>query len=542
MLEIVCGNPSQKPASYTRFILPFAYRPQKIASGVSDFTYKVFEPEELTWRQRYLTHETADVLFRRAKWVVLDGKSGQEIEIQFSRGNTLTVCVSPPELVLFEWPNNENDTENEILRTGFLIIGIYFPEQNHAQPCLDNLLELNEVFKYWQQPFTRHEEIGKYRELLKNLPYRINESKTIGFMENSRELYFERWACLLEFPLFDEGGSCWKLIPNEWMAKARRKVEGHAEKIDSDGTEDWMVYADNRTFVWTCSLMENGANSLRESCLPGDLVSSSGYWRRLLNIDPPGYNHNTKFEEKWTDEHTFKRWEESGTLYGFSYHSGAMLGPSCNEPPLWKHFGQMYFDQAMLLLYLRVGLFRFSHALSQISSRVIDAKIDKKKWLIEFSRLRKEFSLFTNLYQFPLISNQQQGVEMYGAARKSMGVNELFREVQDEINSCHDYLSIEEAQEQTRSTTRLTVVATVGLSFALAISVWEKNKTFLDFYLFLKDSYFLLAVLLFLIFTCLIIFYSETLSKIFDWLANQGKGVKKIDRRHVLKKRSKRER
>jgi len=169
-----------------------------------------------------------------------------------------------------------------------------------------------------------------------------------------------------------------------------------------------------------------------------------------LNVDypksTPTETHKgiTKFEQQRVEERTYHRWEEDGTFYGFNYHCGAMLGPPLNEPdgpPLWKHFGDMYFDQILLLLYLRVGSFRFSRRLSRISAEAQDSmtlgnsNTDNgfEKWRDDFQRLRWSFALFTNLYEFPLLSNQQQSIEMYELARKHMDVEEFFRKIQEEI-------------------------------------------------------------------------------------------------------------
>jgi hypothetical protein len=142
-----------------------------------------------------------------------------------------------------------------------------------------------------------------------------------------------------------------------------------------------------------------------------------------------------------------------------------MLGPTMidvkhpdkdPEPPLWRHFRQMYFDQVLLILYIRVVLFRFSTKLSLISKEARDAGRHRwEEWGTAFEKLRWDFALFTNLYQFPLLSNQQQGLEMYSLARKSMDVDELFREVQEEIQGTNDYLMQRRSQDQARISNEL---------------------------------------------------------------------------------------
>jgi hypothetical protein len=164
-----------------------------------------------------------------------------------------------------------------------------------------------------------------------------------------------------------------------------------------------------------------------------------------------------------------------------------MLGPTMinkkypektPDPPLWRHFREMYFDQVLLILYIRMVLFRFSTQLSLISAHARDSHhFSWSDWGEDFERLRQDFALFTNLYQFPLLSNQQQGIEMYALARKCMDVDDLFREVKEEIQGTTDYLMQKRAQEQAdvsnrlaQTSSRLSWLGFIGLPVALGLS------------------------------------------------------------------------
>jgi predicted transcriptional regulator with HTH domain len=136
----------------------------------------------------------------------------------------------------------------------------------------------------------------------------------------------------------------------------------------------------------------------------------------------------------------------------------------------------MYFDQILLLLYLRAVLFRFSAYLSEISRTARDTPGGAKgEWAKAFQDLRWRFMLFTNLYQFPLLSNQQQGIEMYTLARECMEVDDLFKEVQEEIHSSHDYLSQQQNQVQTQRATLLTEIAAIVSAIALTIALFSMD-------------------------------------------------------------------
>jgi hypothetical protein len=152
-----------------------------------------------------------------------------------------------------------------------------------------------------------------------------------------------------------------------------------------------------------------------------------------------------------------------------------MLTGRCDEPPTWRHFGGMYFDQALLLLYLRITLFRFSYELSQLSSHARRQHKNAKAMeeLAEnFESLRQDFALFTNLYQFPLLSNQQQGIELYTLCRQRMDVKELFDEVQAEIDATHEFLSLCAQTKLADLSSRLAVVGTAGLLIGLVLAAF----------------------------------------------------------------------
>jgi hypothetical protein len=512
MLELVCGDPNVEKdgGSYSRFVLPFAYKlEQDVSPGVAQFCFEPQPPDDQLSREAYLTQETADVLFERARWMRLQGDVEHwDVTVKVRDGQALIVRIAKPWLVLFECPDRLGDNpaspEENLLRTGFLLVELYFPEAQGARPNLDDLLEINELFRYWQSPFPNHAGEKGYKRLLADMPLKLAADPKSPLIKDcsTAEIYFERWASFLELPI-KMGNETWRLFPHQWAENARAWVMRHqqlskAEEDTNTQSRGWAVYADERAFVWTCALLKNGGNELRQAfnhaadAPPSDF----GHWIKLLNVDqsakahpeetsPPSEEdlvrrtHNSlRFEQDWAKQRTYLRWAELGTFYGFAYHSGAMLAAPMDEPPLWRHFGQMYFDQVLLLLYLRVTLFRFSTKLNKISSAAMersDHTSDNREWLEQFQQLRLAFMHFTNLYQFPLISNQQQGIEMYTLAREVMDVDEFYLEIKEEIHNANDYLTARENHQLTDTTTKLTKVATFVLPIVLGSSLLGMN-------------------------------------------------------------------
>jgi hypothetical protein len=402
-------------------------------------------------RREYFTSDTGTVLFERAKWCVLSVPPERH-EVKGQSGKTLSIVMMPPRIVLFEWPESEEPTRlrkaREIMRTGFLLIDVQFLDGD-TKWDFEDVLAFNEAFRYWRRPWPNHETDNRagyvYKELIPNF--------------DEQAPYFNRWANMLRHPIETEG-KLYSLFPgadngDAWFAEAM------AWQQSSQGPPGWIPYADNRTFVWSCVLAQE-----RDAPIQSPDDADYGRWIKFLNVDPPytPLKEFTRFERKWADKRTYYRWSEFGSLYGFSYHSGALLVPSHPKLDLVCHFSDIYFDMVLLLFYLRVTCFRFSRELCNVSEHLPKTESkERDKYYKELRQLRLSFALFTNLYQFPLLSNQQQGLEMYEIAKSSLDVVELFNEVRDKIRSVHEYIELQVAHHQDRAVLDLTLVAQMGL-------------------------------------------------------------------------------
>ena len=533
---ICTGDPKAHSSSYTRFLLPFAYslqqkkgeeevegsptwRPDESAAGGDD--------EFFIERYNYLTPETATSLFHRASWWELQDEEGRawghgrSLQHFHREGRKIEVAFSTPRLVLFESPrfsspggaekrsrfpcreNSWNGSPASPLQIGFLILEAWFPEG--VEVFLDDFLWFNESFRYWNRPYPAHS--SNIRTFLQqfsdcfDLAGKVEKRQTMEGErgESSHDadilLYLERWSRCLEMPLESREGVRFELFPERWADRARKWLLGDRRGESEPG---WAIHSDFRTFVWTCAILDDLPNRFRRMRREGAekdslRVSDSGIWIKLLNVDPPGERASeteggiTPFEQQWVTDRTYTRWEMDGTFYGFTPHSGAMFSSFCEEPPLWRHFGGMYFDQVLLLLYLRTGTFHFSRRLHETSQKALDLchqEVDLSRsqrrrsveaWRHDFSELHRDFVFFTNLYRFPHLSSQQQAVEMYTIARQVMDVEEFFREVDIEIRNTHDYFEQVSAQEQTALSTKLTAVATGGLVIALGAGFLGMN-------------------------------------------------------------------
>jgi Mg2+ and Co2+ transporter CorA len=104
-------------------------------------------------------------------------------------------------------------------------------------------------------------------------------------------------------------------------------------------------------------------------------------------------------------------------------------------------------------------------------------------------------------------------------------VAELFREIQAEIRSSHEYLVIEAGQEQTEMSTRLTVVATIGLFLALVTGALGMN-ILIEKYVGEETSYskhweiVAIVFVLFSFFMCGVVAKAKLIATFFDKLVD----------------------
>jgi hypothetical protein len=499
LIPLRTGDPAVEPASFTRFALPFVWKLEAgaVATSPPSLFYDEIQPAGIVARARYFTPETADVLFKRARWFALrrepdviaepktanpdgpDRSRGSEefrrFRLRIGDADEIEIALAMPQLVLFE---AKGDRRVDLASTGFLLVDIYFPKDFKidsavapSPPTLDDLLLLNELFRYWRQPFDSHPR-KEHRSARGTTRFQTMMSKVAKVVHEAggpaMDPYLDRWDWLLSLPIKCDGR--FRALTLE-TCKAARSWAGAkdaprvpkakmtpTEAVDLKALIDrtgWVAYTDERAFVWTCAITAHGAKDLTSFWKTDP--SLTGMWVRLLNVDAPSTSPATAFEKEWVRGRTYERWKHFGTLYGFNTHSAAMLASPCSEPPICRHFSELYFDQILLLLYLRVSIFRFEVQLARISENLVGDLWGQTS--NEFRKLRAAFSFLTNLYRFPLVSSQQQGIEMYVHMRDALDINELFTEVQEEIKTTHEMFEFTTTSKMGEATAFLAIGA-----------------------------------------------------------------------------------
>lgn len=503
-IALLGGNPAQQPASFSRFVLPFAYRLE--ARAVRDLQAALpalrqepnswshlarwepvdanepFGKVELRTRVDYYTAETAEVLFgRRTRrfrltWPQETPEPAQVLVTKRNLdraspcpaadqnkvpGQALTVvgALQAPELILFEFDVKDGDPDSP-LHMGLLVHTVYFDTPLDSSA----LFAFNECFRNTRRPFPEYGYTLDVSQIpwLPRIAKRCVDPACAQHCADGDAPFSRLWHDALDAPL-SIAGAAWHLFSAEASTHMRHAQTGLDTRIRNP-----MVHADYRTHTWTAAVSPVGAANLCDQ--HEDPLYRHG-WLRLLNIDGPGWDADItpvkgEFLTTWLKERTYQRWAP-GSLYGFTPHSGAAWLPdtrSWDDPtPLQQHFHTLYFDQLTLMLYLRSALFGFSRDISLLTRRM---QRRETTGTTEFSRLERQFSVFTNLYQFPLLSHQQQALEMYVKLRNAMDIDDFYKEVQDELRHMAEAFDRRHDRQ----------VRTVGVLFAVLASagvLWD---------------------------------------------------------------------
>jgi len=496
--------------------------------------YSGLDDEIFQQRLKYFTKETRKCMYERAAWFQIPKDKweqtpwGREEGVIFQ--NTFTGCkfkirMSTPLLVLFEWEGNtdsdskdEKENFHDILQTGFLICEVWFPDGRYLvdeksggrdektekasskgktkkgackgkKIIFDDLLYLNELFRCFDYP-NYEEHWKKYKTAMANVPTDYPKGPTIQELlkpsedkkdENKKDkdeaktrirAYFDRWCNLLTIPVKD-GDGYYQIVSEDSCEQALASLV----KADSkDTTEDdpLLIYGDYRAFVWSAAVLKEGGKSVARPFRTSQQDPAEfGHWIKFLNVDPPSDSspistgYSSQFEKEWARKRTYYRWVHFGTWYGFNYHAGVavMSDKEDGKKSIYlTYFRYLYFDIILLLFYLRVTLFRFSNALTQIAQK-------EKGWRQKFVYLRRAFNKFTILYQFPLLSNQQQAIEMYDLARKHFDIDDFYAETKSEIDDTHEYLETVRANQLSEVGNKLANIGNAIAIFGIPLAV-----------------------------------------------------------------------
>ncbi len=365
--------------------------------------YERIPPENLEhiWRRSaYFTVDTSYALFSRAEWYRLKSTRHEAIWSSFvfaaPLSRTIAVEIDPPTLVLFERPQTRESGKrtpcpDAVFQIGFVILDCRLRSKDPgSQIFLEDLIEFNERVRCIFSPYAGYLD-----------GYLATMAACNHLCSTSDGSFLALWAAAIGYPVAVRPlEKAWittrkmRKSAQAWISGCARahmrgdcgSSEGLAVPPDSADAEThtgWLASTDYRAFVWTYAYTKG--DLCHRFGGAAERPEKHGHWVKLLNVDAisdyrgrddlgeADANQTTRFEQEWAQQRTYYRWAHLGTYYGVSPHSGAMLTSNPYPTPrLDLYFRTLYFDQALLLLYLRVYAFQLSIRMASLSAQIGD--------------------------------------------------------------------------------------------------------------------------------------------------------------------------
>jgi len=193
------------------------------------------------------------------------------------------------------------------------------------------------------------------------------------------------------------------------------------------------------------------------------LFSLAQHVDRQCDASPEGFACSAEFVTACADRQVYARWEEFGSLYGFTDHSHVYMGVGrkMREHIAPVHVPHLYGRLTVLNLLYKNIFHYYEHEIGIHSptkpelkdKKAKDAKADNGK----FRDFRDRFTDFSNRYWFHEVTEQQQGKEIYTMQAREMGLEKHHDIIRDEIESTEQY-------QQDKVRDRITLL---GVTFTL---------------------------------------------------------------------------
>lgn len=204
--------------------------------------------------------------------------------------------------------------------------------------------------------------------------------------------------------------------------------------------------------------------------------TASDLWYRMIFVDGGDATiENDRMKQKILKRHTYARWLKYKTIYGLSEYSLVLSAEAGDYTiNLKRHMHAMYYQMAVMVLMQKTMLLKFSRDIYHVVKRFDkfdEALLEKTK------ELHGEFIRHINKYWFIEVTPQQQGVEMYRQWLKVMNMDNLYKEVRQEIADMSGFVKSEiekqrrDAEGRTHSNT--CTLTRWGLPLLALPVLWE---------------------------------------------------------------------
>jgi hypothetical protein len=183
---------------------------------------------------------------------------------------------------------------------------------------------------------------------------------------------------------------------------------------------------------------------------------------------------NTKMKWKLLNEHTYKRWIEYGTVYGMTRDSFVCIEDGVGLGNLIQtHMQKIYYTISILCLAQRASVLKFTAEVANLADL---AKMEQdKKFITNIKDLYKNYIEFINKLYFREITPQIQGIEIYAQFQKVLNHKDEIRDLDNEINELHSYVSLIQDSQRNEEASQLNKWASIFLPATIVFGILGAN-------------------------------------------------------------------
>lgn len=199
-------------------------------------------------------------------------------------------------------------------------------------------------------------------------------------------------------------------------------------------------------------------------------------WYRLLFVDGGSATcQNDALKEKLINEHTYQRWQKYGSLYGCTRYSAVFISENSDYATnvLLRTFRTMYVRMAELSLVQRASILKFSEQVTIISEL---KEKETAKLVSSVSDLYRQYIRFINKVYFSEITAQEQAIEIYAMIQDSMKIKGQVKELDEQIEELHSYVSMVEDQGRNTNIEMLTIISSVIIIPTLIVAFADMHE------------------------------------------------------------------
>jgi len=459
--EIVEMKEEKTLHSYHTFMFPFIYDKEKIEKDL--WCYKEFganSVEEYNEKNYFYKH-VQDALYNSK-----DRESKSFISKYFEykdKEGTFTIATCPKGTYELE----SDGISLRIFNTGVAILA--FNLKNYSYSKLEDVLAINDFGRRIYPQF---------------LGENFTQETKNAFLADSITLSFEG-----KEPIIEDFKSY-----NKDNIKNGVKLPGFIEALIGNSFEKIQYVIDDRMFVISQYHNDELVEEMKEYDADKNQYEyeENSQWYQYLFVDGNGKNCQSKhMTKKLIHDSTYDRWVESGTLFGVSRYSFVVLtGSWYGENRLLPHTKTMYFQMFSLLLVYRATIIKFADEIQNVTQGIPD------NISTGTSELYKRYLDFLNQLYFKEITAQDQGIELYEQAVKTMKIEAFLKDLDNEISELHDYVEMLEDKSEKEEMQKLTKMGAIFLPGTFIAGVLGMNiypSNLIDNYVGFVGGFFIIG-------------------------------------------------